>query len=66
MTQLRVGILGVGQRGLQHLGELCSLQKAGLIRVTALCDAWADNLSTSKIQSYIPEYLSESQRYSAK
>ncbi len=59
MTQLRVGILGVGQRGLQHLGELCSLQKAGLIRVAALCDAWADNLSTSKIQSYIPEYLSE-------
>ncbi|MEE2709541.1 MAG: Gfo/Idh/MocA family oxidoreductase [Gemmatimonadota bacterium] len=59
MTQLRVGILGVGQRGLQHLGELWSFQKTGLIRVTALCDAWADNLSAPKIQSYIPEYHSE-------
>lgn len=50
---LRVGLLGMGQRGLQHLRVLWRLQGEGLLRVTGLADAWSDNLSEAKIGRYV-------------
>jgi predicted dehydrogenase len=49
----RVGIIGLGQRGLQHLGALWKLQSEGLVKVAALIDAFEDNLAETKIQGYV-------------
>ena len=56
MTPVRIGMLGIGQRGLQHLAELWNLQAAGAVRIVGLCDAWPDNLCAEKIRSFVPEY----------
>ena len=50
---IRVAILGLGQRGLQHLGALWKLQSEGLVKITALIDAFEDNLTEAKIQQYV-------------
>ena len=50
---VRVAIVGVGQRGLQHLSELWRLRESGLVRVVALCDAWKENLIDEKIQRFV-------------
>jgi myo-inositol 2-dehydrogenase / D-chiro-inositol 1-dehydrogenase len=50
---IRVGLLGLGQRGLQHLRVLWRLQGEGLLRVTGLADAWPDNLSEEKIGRFV-------------
>ena len=50
---IRVAILGLGQRGLQHLSALWRLQGEGLVRVAALIDAFEDNLAEAKIQRYV-------------
>lgn len=55
-TPIRIGIVGLGQRGLQHLKTLWKLQEEGAARVTALCDAFPDNLSEEKIRRYVPGY----------
>ena len=55
-SPVRVGILGVGQRGLQHLRVLWDMQSQSQVQVTALCDAWKDNLSEAKIQRFVPGY----------
>ncbi len=52
----RVGILGVGQRGLQHLAALWRLQEMGLVRVTALGDMYPPNLEEAKIRRHVPSY----------
>ena len=49
----RVAILGLGQRGLQHLGALWKLQSEGLVKIAALIDVFEDNLAEAKIQKYI-------------
>ena len=49
---IRVAIIGLGQRGLQHLSALWRLQGEGLVRIAALIDAFEDNLSEAKIRSY--------------
>ena len=54
--QVRVGILGVGQRGLQHLATLWSMQKDYPLQVVGLCDAWPDNLQPDKIKRFVPDY----------
>lgn len=50
---IRVAILGLGQRGLQHLKALWKLQSEGLVKITALIDAFEDNLVEAKIQKYV-------------
>ena len=50
---IRVGIIGLGQRGLQHLGALWKLQSEGLVEIAALIDAFEDNLAETKIQGYV-------------
>ncbi|MBT5877383.1 MAG: Gfo/Idh/MocA family oxidoreductase [Candidatus Latescibacteria bacterium] len=62
MDPIRVGMLGIGQRGLQHLQELWRMQDDGRIKICALCDAWSDNLDTTKIRSFVAEYRDDSVR----
>ena len=52
----RVAILGLGQRGLQHLRSLWKLQSEGLVKITALIDVFEDNLAETKIQAYVDEF----------
>ena len=47
---VRVAVLGLGQRGLQHLTHVWRLQEQGLAEVIALGDAFADNLAEAKLQ----------------
>ena len=47
---VRIGLVGIGQRGLQHLNALWKIPAA---RVTALCDPFADNLAEEKIKNYV-------------
>ncbi|MDE2816105.1 MAG: Gfo/Idh/MocA family oxidoreductase [Chloroflexota bacterium] len=55
----RIGILGVGQRGLQHLAALWRLQEAGLAHIAALGDMHGPNLEEEKIRRFVPEYRQE-------
>ena len=50
---IRVAILGLGQRGLQHLSALWRLQGEGHVQIAALIDAFEDNLAEAKIQRYV-------------
>lgn len=47
---VKVGLVGLGQRGLQHLNALWQIPEA---RVVALCDPFPDNLEEGKIQKYV-------------
>ena len=49
----RVAILGLGQRGLQHLRALWKLQSERLVKIAALIDVFEDNLAEAKIQRYV-------------
>ena len=49
----RVAILGLGQRGLQHLKALWTLQEEGLAKIAALIDVFEDNLAETKLQQYV-------------
>jgi predicted dehydrogenase len=55
---LRVGVVGIGQRGLQHLKSLTRLQSDEVVRIAALADPYTDNLEDSKITRYVPEFSS--------
>ncbi len=52
---VKVGVVGLGQRGLQHLAALVRLQIEGLAQVTVLCDAFQANLEPAKLQSFVPD-----------
>ena len=52
-------MLGIGQRGLQHLAALWRLQEAGLVRIAALGDMHGPNLAEEKIRRFIPDYRQE-------
>ncbi len=52
----RIGILGIGQRGLQHLAALWRLQEEGLANIVALGDMHGPNLDEEKIRRFVPEY----------
>ena len=56
---IRVAVLGLGQRGLQHLSALWRLQGEGLVQVAALIDAFEDNLAEAKIRSYVDGFRIE-------
>ncbi len=47
---LKVGVVGLGQRGLQHLAALVRLQAEGRVQVSALCDVYAANLEAAKLR----------------
>ncbi len=53
---VRVAVMGLGQRGLQHLKALWTLQEQGAARLTALADAFPSNLDAGKLQSYVPGF----------
>ena len=53
---VRVALLGLGQRGLQHLKALWTLQQERQIEIVALGDAFAQNLEEAKIQQYVPGF----------
>lgn len=55
-TALKVALVGVGQRGLQHVESLSKLQQEEEVRLVALCDPYADNLTEAKIQTKAPTY----------
>ena len=55
-NQLRVGLVGVGQRGLNHLQQLVRLQSEEVGTLAALADPFADNLKPEKIKQYEPKY----------
>lgn len=56
MKRPRVGLLGLGQRGLQHLELLWRLQEQGVARVVALADAFPANLAPEKLARFVPGY----------
>ncbi len=49
-TPVRIGIVGLGQRALQHLKCLWSIPEA---QIVALCDPFPENLEESKLQGYV-------------
>lgn len=53
---VRMALLGLGQRGLQHLKALWALQQEGLVELVALGDAFTQNLAEAKIQRYVPGF----------
>ena len=56
MPNFKVALVGVGQRGLQHLQALCDLQEEELVTIVALVDPFVENLAKEKITSFVPNY----------
>ena len=54
--RVKMAVVGLGQRGLQHLQALWTLQGRGDVQVVALCDASSENLSAEKIGRFVPGY----------
>ena len=48
--KVRIGLVGPGQRGLQHLNALWQIEDAAVV---ALCDPYPENLEERKIQAYV-------------
>ncbi|MGA2067329.1 MAG: Gfo/Idh/MocA family oxidoreductase [Thermoguttaceae bacterium] len=42
--RIRVGLIGVGGRGSDHLHDIAGLAQAQNVEITALCDVWKPNL----------------------
>jgi len=55
---LRVGLVGVGQRGLQHVQALVGMQADEMVQITALADPYPENLEDSKINKFVEGYSS--------
>lgn len=49
-----MGVVGLGQRGLQHLEALVRLQSEGKAQISALCDSYQANLQVQKIRRFVP------------
>ncbi len=50
MSAVKIGIVGLGQRGLQHLSSLWQIEDA---EIAALCDPSPENLAEDKIARYV-------------
>lgn len=59
-SPLRIGVIGLGQRGLQHLAALWKLQQEGAVEIVALGDAFPANLTPEKLNQYVPGLPAES------
>ena len=55
---LRVGLVGVGQRGLQHVQSLVDMQSDEIVQLAALADPYPENLEDSKINRFVEGYSS--------
>ena len=55
-NQLRIGLVGVGQRGLNHLQQLVRLQSEEMCTLAALADPFSDNLDPEKIRRWEANY----------
>ena len=53
---LKVGIIGIGQRGLQHVEHLSGLQADEEVRLVALADPYPENLDEQTIQTGATSY----------
>ncbi|MCB0060849.1 MAG: Gfo/Idh/MocA family oxidoreductase, partial [Caldilineaceae bacterium] len=54
MNPVKIGMLGLGQRGLQHLKAVYQLQQEGLAQIVTLADAFPANVEPAKLQKYVP------------
>lgn len=54
---LKVAVVGLGQRGLQHLKALWQLQNEGAVKLVALGDAFEGNLLGEKIAKFVPGFV---------
>ena len=54
-ASLKVGVVGLGQRGLQHLEAIVRLQAEGYVQVSALCDLFSANLQEEKLKHFVPD-----------
>ena len=62
---LKVGVVGVGQRGLQHVEALAQLQREEEVRLAALSDPFPENLDFEKVGRSAPNFLEAGvERYS--
>tara|TARA_B100001250_G_scaffold21044_1_gene17793 strand:- start:590 stop:1729 length:1140 start_codon:yes stop_codon:yes gene_type:complete len=59
MSRVKIGVVGLGQRGLQHLNALWQLADA---QIVALCDPAAENLKEEKIKKFVSGYQQGSLR----
>lgn len=50
---ITVGVVGLGQRGLQHLKALWTLHQQGRTRIVTICDAFESNLDEQKISGFV-------------
>ena len=55
-NSLKTAVVGLGQRGLQHLKALWQLQQEGEVQIVALADAYAGNLTAAKIGQFVPGF----------
>lgn len=55
-NQLRIGLVGVGQRGLNHLQQLVRLQSEEMCTLAALADPFSENLDPEKIRRWEGSY----------
>ncbi|MBT3266978.1 Gfo/Idh/MocA family oxidoreductase [Candidatus Poribacteria bacterium] len=56
---VRVAVMGLGQRGLQHLKSLWRLREEGAVEIVGLADAFVENLAPEKIGKYVPGYSAD-------
>ena len=63
MKKLGVALVGVGQRGLQHLKALSDLKDEELVSIQALVDPFKENLDNNKIKSYVSNYDEKGVKY---
>ena len=56
---LRVAVVGLGQRGMQHLKALWKLQEEGDVDIVALGDAFEGNLTEEKLSQFVPGFKIE-------
>ena len=54
---LKIGVVGVGQRGLQHVEALAQLQREEVVQLTALADPFPENLDFEKVSRFAPNFL---------
>ena len=62
-SRIRIGLVGLGQRGLQHLRALWQTEEA---QVVALCDPFEENLDEAKLKSFVEGFSMGSMRTSTR
>tara|TARA_B100000029_G_C17524240_1_gene941057 strand:- start:2 stop:1153 length:1152 start_codon:yes stop_codon:yes gene_type:complete len=53
---LKIAIIGIGQRGLQHLENLIKLEENEMVKIQSLIDPFSENLLEKNIRKNIPSY----------